>query len=254
MKLAGKVCVITGAGSGIGLATSKLFLEEGAIVLAVDRSEPRPGSPYGKLESTSERLHAASCDVSDEDQMKHCLKDTHKQFGRVDILVNNAGYGFKAKVTETGWEDFQRIMDVNVGGVLLGCKYVIPLMKATGGGVIVNTASVGAFVGVRDRAAYCASKGAVAALTRCVALDHQNDNIRVNAVCPGTVDSPYHRAIIEATGAEETAFRAELAARQPGGRLGSPEEIAQAILFLASDDSTFVNGSMLTVDGGLTAA
>jgi len=168
------------------------------------------------------------------------------------VLINNAGYGIPGSVVETSEDDWDKLMAVNVNGVFFGCKYAIPVMKQQGGGVIVNTASIVANVGIRNRAAYCASKGAVAALTRAMALDHVNDNIRVNCVAPGTIDSPYFEDIIRKSERPQE-LRRELEARQAMNRLGRPEEIANAFLFLASDESSFSTGSMLIVDGGMTA-
>ena len=163
-----------------------------------------------------------------------------------------AGYGIPGSVAETSEDDWDKLMAVNVNGVFFGCKYAIPVMKQQGGGVIVNTASIVANVGIRNRAAYCASKGAVAALTRAMALDHVNDNIRVNCVAPGTIDTPYFEDIIRKSERPQE-LRRELEARQAMNRLGRPEEIANAFLFLASDESSFSTGSMLIVDGGMTA-
>ena len=148
--------------------------------------------------------------------------------------------------------DWNRLLAVNLTGVFLGCKYAIPVMRRQGGGVIVNTASVVSAMGIKNRAAYCASKGGVAALTRAMALDHVSEGIRINCVAPGTVDSPYIDKIL-AKSDHPDALRSELAARQAMDRLGRPEEIADAILYLASDESSFVTGSMLTVDGGMSA-
>lgn len=167
-------------------------------------------------------------------------------------MVNNAGYGIAGTVVDTAEADWAELMAVNVNGVYYGCKYAIPMMRDQGGGVIVNTASVVASVGIRNRAAYCASKGAVAALTRAMALDHVGDNIRVNCVAPGTIDSPYFAEILHKSG-RAAELRRELEARQAMNRLGKPEEIANGILYLACDESSFVTGTMLTVDGGMTA-
>jgi 2-keto-3-deoxy-L-fuconate dehydrogenase len=225
-RFAGKRALVTGAGSGIGAAVARLFEVEGAEVIAAD------------LTGTDVQL-----DVRDETQVAAVARD-------VDVLVNVAGIGSTTTAPETSLEVWEDVFAVNARGTFLCCKHVIPTMVARGGGSIVNIASVAAIVGLRNRAAYCASKGAVVSLTRALAVDHVNDGIRVNVVCPGTVDSPWVRRLVEETGES----LAELTARQPLGRLGTPEEIAEAVAYLASDAARFVTGSVLVIDGGLTAA
>ena len=166
--------------------------------------------------------------------------------------MNNAGYGITGSVVETDEADWDALIAVNLRGVYLGCKYVIPVMREQGGGVIVNTASVVAAVGIRDRAAYVASKGAVAALTRAMALDHVDDGIRVNAVAPGTIETAYFDRMF-ANSDDPDGLRRRLEARHPMNRLGTPMEVAYAMLYLASDESGFSTGSILTVDGGMSA-
>ncbi len=273
MRLAGKVCIVTGGGSGIGRATCLLFAKEGGKVVVADKSREaalsvareaglrhaesalasaKPSAEPGPAAQAGEAAIAFRADVSDSQSVRAMLKQTVDHFGRLDVLVNNAGYGIPGSVVETDEADWDRLMAVNLNGVFYGCKYAIPIMRRHGGGVIVNTASVVATVGIRDRAAYCASKGAVAALTRAMALDHVSEGIRVNCVAPGTVDSPYFREILVKSD-DPDALRRGLEARQAMRRLGRPEEIADAILYLASDESSFVTGSMLTVDGGMSA-
>lgn len=249
MRLAGKVCIVTGGGSGIGRATCLVFAKEGGKVVVADKSHE---AALSVAREAGEAAIAIRADVADSQSVRAMLKQTVDHFGRLDVLVNNAGFGFTGTVVDTDEADWNRLMAVNLTGVFLGCKYAIPVMRRQGGGVIVNTASVVATMGIRNRAAYCASKGAVAALTRAMALDHVSDGIRVNCVAPGTVDSPYFDKIL-AQSDDPDALRSELAARQPMNRMGRPEEIADAILYLASDQSSFVTGSMLTVDGGMSA-
>jgi 2-keto-3-deoxy-L-fuconate dehydrogenase len=225
-RFGGKHALVTGAGSGIGAAVARLLEAEGAEVIAAD------------ITGTDIQL-----DVRDETQVAAVARD-------VDVLVNVAGIGSTATAPETPLEVWEDVFAVNARGTFLCCKHVIPTMVARGGGSIVNIASVAAMVGLRNRAAYCASKGAVVSLTRALAVDHVNDGIRVNVVCPGTVDSPWVRRLVEETGES----LAELTARQPLGRLGTPEEIAEAVAYLASDAASFVTGSVLVIDGGLTAA
>jgi NAD(P)-dependent dehydrogenase (short-subunit alcohol dehydrogenase family) len=252
MRLANKVCVITGAGSGIGRATALLFAREGASVVVADIKVPAAEETVQQIRQAGGTATAVEVDVSNAASVQHMFQKTLEVYGRLDVLVNNAGYGIPATVEETDEADWDRLMAVNLKGVFLGCKYAIPLMRQQGGGVIVNTASVVATVGIENRAAYCASKGGVAALTRAMALDHVRDGIRVNCVAPGTIESPYHTVIYEAS-SNPAEVRAQMANRQAMGRLGTPEEVAYAMLYLASDESSFATGSMLVVDGGMTA-
>ncbi|MGG4603213.1 SDR family oxidoreductase [Paenalcaligenes sp. Me131] len=254
MKLQHKVAVITGAASGIGAATAQLFAAEGASVVVADKDLVAAQTLVQSLVMTvGASALAVQVDVADSISVQQMLQRTHDHFGRVDVLVNNAGFGLASTVENTSEDDWARLMRVNVDGVFYGCKYVIPMMRQQGGGVIVNTASVAGLVGLRERAAYCASKGAVIALTRAMALDHAAENIRVNCVAPGTVQSPYFTDML-AKAEDPQALLQQLSARQPVMRLGQPEEIAKAILFLASADSSFSVGSVLVTDGGLSAA
>ncbi|GAA5658031.1 dihydroanticapsin 7-dehydrogenase [Brucella sp. NBRC 13694] len=247
MRLRDKVAVITGGGAGIGAAEVELFVEEGAQVLVVDRNAHQ-------ARETAQRVGAESfgADISDETQVAAMTEAAQRLFGRVDILVNNAGYGIRGSVVTTQANDWDALMAVNLKGVFLCAKHIIPLMAASGGGAIVNTASNIAQVGIADRAAYVASKGGVAALTRAMALDHVALNIRVNAVAPGTTWSSYFDEIV-ARHDDPDGFVAALNARAPMNRMAQPREIAHAILWLASDDSSYATGSILTVDGGMTA-
>ena len=249
MRLAGKVCIVTGGGSGIGRASCLLFAQEGGKVAVADKSREAAETV---AREAGEAAIAVRVDISDSQSVRAMLKQTLDHFGRLDVLVNNAGYGIPGSVVETDEADWDRLMAVNLNGVFYGCKYAIPIMHKQGGGVIVNTASVVATVGIRDRAAYCASKGAVAALTRAMALDHVAEGIRINCIAPGTIDSPYFNEMLAKSERPEE-MRRELKQRQAMDRMGTSEEIARGILYLACDDSSFATGSMLTVDGGFTA-
>ncbi len=245
MRLKDKTAIVTGAAAGIGAATAALFAREGACVLVADRNGAAAEAVARQIGGI-----AAAVDVSDETAVKAMAAQAAAAFGRVDILVNNAGYGIRGSVLTIEAADWDALMAVNVKGVFLCSKHVIPLMA--GGGAIVNTASNVANVGLADRAAYVASKGAVAALTRAMALDHAAADIRVNAVAPGTTWSSYFDKILE-THPDPDGFVAALNARAPMHRVARPEEIAQAILWLASGESSYATGSILTVDGGMTA-
>ena len=251
MRLAGKIAVVTGSASGIGHETAKLFAAEGAHVVVADRDADAAAKVALELAADGAAGEAVAVDVSQEDQVKALLDGVKSRHGRLDILVNNAGYGFAGTVADTSVEDWDALFAVNVRGVFLGCKHAVPIFAAQGGGIIVNTASGGAIVGIANRAAYTASKGAVAALTRAMAIDHADDMIRVNCVAPGTIETPYFTEIF-AKSPDAAALRKGLEDRQVMGRPGRPEEIARAILFLASDDATFCTGSTLVVDGGWT--
>ena len=225
--------LVTGAGSGIGAATARLFADNGFDVTVADLE---PDDTARELGATSIRL-----DVRDETQVEPAMRG-------VDVLVNVAGIGSTTNAPDTPLEVWEDVFAVNARGTFLCCKHAIPGMKARGGGAIVNVASVAGLVGLRNRAAYCASKGAVVALTRALAVDHVGDRIRVNAVCPGTIDTPWVQRLVSTAGESLDALKA----RQPMGRLGTPEEVADAVVYLATAE--FVTGTILTVDGGLTAA
>jgi len=251
MKLANKVAVITGAGSGIGQAIALLFASEGARVYGFDidaegLKQTEAKAPYGA------KLSVRIVDVTQADQVRDALDAVVAESGRLDILVNNAGIGVAATVDETSEDDWDRVIAVNLRGVFLGCKYGVRIMKRQGGGVIINMASVAGIVGVRNRAAYSASKAGVYGLTKAMAVDHAADGIRVNCICPGTVDSPWIGKILSGQPNPEEV-RKGMEARQLLGRMGTPEEIAHAALYLAQDESAFVHGSALIIDGGLTA-
>jgi NAD(P)-dependent dehydrogenase (short-subunit alcohol dehydrogenase family) len=225
--------LVTGGGSGIGAAVAHRLADNGFNVTVADLE---PDGVATELGATALRL-----DIRDEAQVAQAMDG-------VEVLVNAAGIGSTADAPGTSVEVWDDVFAVNARGTFLCCKHAIPGMRARGGGAIVNIASVAGLVGLKNRAAYSASKGAVIALTRALAIDHVGDKIRVNAVCPGTIDTPWVQRLVEDAGESLDALRA----RQPMGRLGTPEEVADAVLYLTTAE--FVTGTILTVDGGLTAA
>ena len=235
-----KRALVTGAASGIGEATARLLHAEGAEVVLADVEGGRLEALAAEL---GNRATVRVLDVRDEAQVAPAVAG-------IDVLVNVAGIGSTHDAPGTPLELWEDVFAVNARGTFLCCKHAIPGMRERGGGAIVNVSSVAALVGLKNRAAYSASKGAVVALTRALAVDHVGDGIRVNAVCPGTVDSPWVRRLVEEVGESLDSLRA----RQPMGRLGTTDEIAEAIAYLASDAAAFVTGSVLVIDGGLTAA
>ena len=239
-RFSGKRALVTGAGSGIGEAVARGLHAEGADVLLAD---VRAESVEAIAAELGERATPLTLDVRDEQAVRSAAAD-------LDVLANVAGIGSTTSAPETALDTWEDVFAVNARGTFLCCKHAIPSMVARGGGSIVNMGSVGGLVGLRNRAAYCASKGAVVALTRALAIDHVADAVRVNAVCPGTVDSPWVRRLVDDLGESLGALRA----RQPMGRLGTPDEVATAVLYLASDDAAFVTGTAFVIDGGLTAA
>lgn len=246
MDLQDKVCIVTGGASGIGLATAALFARHGAVVAIADADAQAAAGAAQRLPG---QVRAFGCDVSRSDQVAAMVAQVLAAWERIDVLVNNAGFGFTGTVTSIAEDDWDRLMAVNVKGVFLCSKHVVPVMRRQGGGVIVNTTSYTAVSAIANRAAYVASKGAVSALTRAMALDHAADNIRVNAVAPGTIDSPYLDRILRRAD-DPVGLRQQYEARAAMRRMGQPEEVAEAILFLASGRSRFATGSVLTVDGG----
>ncbi len=243
--LNGKIALITGGASGIGEATARIFSSAGAQVLVVDMDAKRAASVAESLSGAQ----AFSCDVSDEAS----VAELFRSIAKLDILVNCAGIGLVGSVEETGLADFQKLMRVNVDGTFLMTRAALPLLKQVRGSVL-NIGSVAGLVGVKRRFAYCATKGAVTAMTRQLAVEYPTE-IRANCIAPGTVDSPFVEGYLEKYHSnEKDKVRAELNQRQPIGRLGRPEEIASLALYICSPAADFMHGSVVTIDGGWTAA
>lgn len=244
-----KVALITGGASGIGRATALLFAREGAAVSVMDMDKRGGEAVVQAIRGDGGKAIFIPGDVSRAKDCQHAVQQTAAELGGLDILVNNAGIIRRASVPETSEEEWDHVMAVNVKSVFLLSKYAIPVMANAGGGVIINVASGWGLVGGRQAASYCASKGAVVQLTRAMALDHGGQNIRVNCICPGDTDTPMLRSEAEQLGQPIERFLAE-AAQRPLQRLGSPEDIAHAALFLSGNASAFVTGAVLVVDGG----
>lgn len=253
MRLHDRTCLITGGGSGIGKATALLFAREGARIVVTDKDADSAAVVAELIRKDGGDAYPVVADVSSSSDVSGMVAEVESHYGRIDVLVNNAGYGITRTVLNTSEEEWDQLIDVNLKSVFLVSKYVLPGMIDRGAGGIVNVASAVSNVGITDRAAYCASKGGVAALTRAMALDHVQQGIRVNAVAPGTIDSPYVTNNLLSGSPEQAALVEGLKNRQAMGRLGRPEEIAYGILYLACDESSFCTGSILAVDGGWTA-
>jgi len=250
-RLNGRIALVTGGASGIGEATAKELVRAGAFVWIADLNFPAAEALATQLGAA----RALSLDVTSVDSVNHAAA----QLDRLDILVNNAGIGHVGGIEATEPEDFDRLMSVNVRGVYLVTRALIPLLlraqeRHGAIGCVVNIASVAGLVGVKQRFAYCATKGAVVAITRQLAVDYPK-TLRVNAICPGTVETPFVEAYLEKFHKDnKEEMRAELRTRQPVGRLGRPEEVASMVRYLASDEAAFVNGALFPLDGGWTAA
>jgi NAD(P)-dependent dehydrogenase (short-subunit alcohol dehydrogenase family) len=250
MILDNKTAIVTGSASGIGAATVQLFLEAGASVVAVDVQEP--ACPATAQQQFGARVRQVRGDVAEEATAKQATSLALGSFGRVDVLINNAGIAVIKKIHEHSPEEWDRVMNVNVKSIYWFARHVIPLMQKQGGGVILNTGSISSVVGLPRQGAYGPSKGAIVQMSRQMAIDYAKDGIRVNAVCPGTVDTPLLQKAAEESG-DPAHFLGQLAAGHPIGRIAASEEIAQLFLFLASEQARFITGAVLMIDGGYSA-
>lgn len=253
----GKVAVVTGAGSGIGRASALLFAERGASVVCVDIDDDAASSTAKSIGDLGGESLALTVDVREAKDAKRMVDETLARFGRLDILFNNAGVLFHRLLPDVEEDDWDRMIGINLKGVFLGCKYALPVMAEQGGGAIVNTASDAGLRGLDMLTVYCASKGGVVQITKAMAVEWASANIRVNCVCPGGVKTgmttPYMRDAMESEGISEEEFWARAGRAHPLGRMAEPKDIAQAVLFLASDAASFITGVALPVDGGLNA-
>jgi len=251
-RLAGKSAVITGGGTGIGQAIALAFAREGAQVVVAGRRKEKLDETLHLLQQAGCSALALECDVTKAAETQRVVKSAEDAFGKVNVLVNNAGALSVSSVENITEEDWDRVMATNVKGPFLMSRAALPAMRRAGGGSIINVGSVLGIVAIRDRAAYCASKGGVSMLTKAMALDHAQDNIRVNCVCPSIVESDMTRNLFAETEAGRQARESRLASI-PLGRFGKPADIAGLTVFLASEESSWMTGTVIPVDGGVTA-
>lgn len=252
MELQGKVVVITGAGRGIGASSAEIIARNGAKTVISDIREDWGQATVGRIRDMGGEAQFMMADVAEEQDVADLVKGAADTYGRLDAIVNNAATTVVKRATDISSEEWDRVMRVNVAGVFYGCKHAILQFLKQDGGSIVNMGSISGLVGLPERAAYCASKGAVLQLTRQIAMEYAADNVRCNSVGPGSVEGEFLRNNLSRAADPEAAERRILGAH-PMGRLADPSEIAEAVLFLVSERSSFVTGANLQVDGGYTA-
>ncbi|MBS0271925.1 MAG: glucose 1-dehydrogenase [Proteobacteria bacterium] len=247
-KLAGKVALITGAAKGMGYTEALLFAQEGASVIATDRDTAAGEKVVQEIHQQGGKAFFLEHNVSEEEGWKNVIEKTLQAYGKIDILVNNGGILLQKSLENTTSQEWDQVFDVNAKGVFLGCKHIAPAMRKSGGGSIINISSIYGLIGGPNAAALAASKGAVRLLTKAAAVDYAKDNIRVNSVHPGLIETPLTSEIMKDPTQKDWFISKTLLKRA-----GQPIEVAKAVLFLASDDASYITGSELVVDGGITA-
>lgn len=252
-RLAGKTALITGGGTGIGRACALLFAREGARVAVAGRSAEPLRAVVAEIERAGGQALAVTCDVTQAEQVERAVRATAERFGALNVVVNNAGVLALGSVEQTPESEWARVLGVNLTGTFLVSRAALPELRKAGGGSIVNIGSLYGLIGLKNRAAYAASKGGVTQLTRSMALDHAHEGIRVNCVCPAIVETEMIQQVF-ASQPDPAALRRQRIEQIPLGRMGRPEDVAQLALFLASDESSWMTGAALPLDGGLSAA
>ncbi len=251
MRLADKVAVITGAASGIGKAIAVAFAREGAKVVVSDINQSGGEETVAQITNSRGEAFFVDADVSESASVSDLVGKTVERYGNLNIMVNNAGIEIVRRLADTDEQVWDRLLAINLRGVFLGTKHSVPKMLGNGGGVIVNISSVAGIMGVGGLGAYNAAKGGVVLLTKNTAMDYGSKNIRANCICPGFIDTPMVQAVMALPGAEKV--KDYLFRLNPAGRFGKPEEVACAAVFLASEESSYINGHALVVDGGMSA-
>jgi 2-keto-3-deoxy-L-fuconate dehydrogenase len=251
-SLKNKITLVTGSGSGIGASIAEIFARAGAHVYVADRDEKGGNETVARIKATKASAEFLPLDVTSDEEAERARQTVLSSFGRLDVLVNNAGVGHVGTILQTSGADLDRLYAVNVRGVFNVTKVFLPSMIERKSGVVLNLASIGGVVAVRDRLAYCATKFALVGLTKSIALDHALQGIRCVCICPGRVETPFVSARLKEYPDPEKAYK-EMASTQAIGRMGKPEEIAAAALYLASDEAAFVTGSEFIIDGGWSA-
>ena len=253
--LQGKVAVVTGAGSGIGAAIARLFAQRNAVIAAADRDAASARRIADEITAAGGTATGYACDVSQSGDVDALIASVARDHGRLDILVNNAGIAHIGTIEQTTPDDLDRLYRVNIVGVYLCARAVIPVMLRQGGGVILNMASIASLIGLPDRFAYSMTKGAVLTMTRSIAVDYVKRGIRCNCICPARVHTPFVDGYLaQHYPGREAEMMKTLSEYQPIGRMGRPEEVAQLALYLCSDEAAFVTGQAYPIDGGVTAA
>lgn len=251
-RLAGKAALITGGGTGIGRAIALAFAREGAMVAVAGRRREKLEETLREMKKQRGEGVAIVCDVSNERDAQRAVRETAKSFGKLNVLVNNAGVLHAATIEGTSEEQWDKLLKINLKGPFLMCKAALVEFRKAGGGAIVNVGSVLGLVAMKDRAAYCASKGGVTLLTKAIALDHAHENVRSNCICPSIVETELVQGLF-ASSEEGRALKKARIGSIPLGRMGRPEDVAEMAVFLASEESSWLTGTAVPLDGGLSA-